>query len=172
MNRGTNMERKVPQSVLDLKDEKRAEVLITLLQEDREEIRFWQERLFTTSFWINAAILGLVAFLFQLDNRPPSILKDDNWPHSVRLAIALGCICLTIFHCVITRFAKKCIETNGKDLLLIQGGLLLTKQDYYIREQSIYEDEGRGLPQKYTWLLIVLNILLCLGSVCLTLLCS
>ena len=47
---------------LTMSADQEGDVLLKLLEQNRTEIRFWNERLFTASFWVDAAILGVIGF--------------------------------------------------------------------------------------------------------------
>lgn len=146
-------------SALDPGGMEKIQILLTLLQQNREEVRFWQERLFAASFWFNATTLGVVAFVLK----EPSV----STPRIATLqgVAAFGCICLSAFHFIIAVISRKAIETTGGDLVRIQSALLLTRGDAYFQGGRVYEDSGKWLPQYYIWWLVGLNVLLCIVSV-------
>lgn len=141
--------------------DKRAEILLWLLRENRSDIRFWQERLFFASFWLDAAIVGIVAFALR-----------EELNIGERVVLAIGCVCLAIFHSLIANVAKRSIELNGSGLLRLQAGLLLNAVGQYLSDEPIYSPTGKWLDQKYITSLIALNILLCAGALLVMLLTS
>lgn len=141
-------------SILVPSTDKKVEVLLWLLRENRMEIRFWQERLFFTSFWFNAAIIGIAAFALR---------ERTSFPN--KIVMAIGCICLAAFHFIICRVAKRATAHSGTDLLKIQAGLLLTEPDQFLSKESIYSKGGKWLEQGYITWFIFLNCLLCIGAI-------
>jgi hypothetical protein len=141
-------------SALDPSGVEKVQILVAILQQNREEVRFWQERLFAASFWFNATTLGVVAF----------VLKEPATA-TLQAMAAFGCVCLSAFHFIIAVIAKKAIETTGSDLVRIQSALLLTRNDSYMQGGRVYQDSGKWLPQYYIWWLVGLNVLLCVVSV-------
>jgi len=109
----------------------RSDVLSKLLELDREEIKFWQDQLFTMSFWVNAAILGIVSFVLQ--RRSPTAV--------IRYTSAGVCLCLSIFYILFVRVAEGAMVGNDHDLRGIQYALGLFKPGLYLNGQSIYGNE-------------------------------
>lgn len=142
------------ESALVLNGETSATVLLTLLQQNREEVRFWHSRVFSTSFWFDATVLAVVSF--TLAHPGSSALRD---------LAALGCVCLASFHFVIAMVAKGAIERTGRDLLLLQSGLLLNEPGHYLTQEPVYEAGCKWLPPNYIWKLVAFNLLLSIGSI-------
>jgi hypothetical protein len=135
---------------IDLKPENRIEVLVGLLQTNREEIREWQKALFEASFWFNAGILGITAFVHNLNEKTNLLL----------LIVGVGISCLSGFYLIFSHVAKKAIELSGIDLLKIQQALRLNEKDYYLNGDSIYPNTNKWLPQNYIIGLRLLNLVI------------
>jgi hypothetical protein len=114
---------------VDLKPGDR-EVMIKLLELDRGEIQYWEEKLFTVSFWINTAILAFVSFGLQ------------KMQHSalLRRVCALGCVVLCTFYLIFVNFAEQAMVANDHDLRGIQYALKLSTPSQYLKGQVIYEE--------------------------------
>lgn len=144
----------VPAWGLPMDENKRGDVLLKLLEQNRTEIRFWHERLFTTSFWVNAAILGIVGFA----------LKETDLAPALRWLAAFGVVALFLFHGVVAWSARTNIGRNGDDLVTIQNALLLTMAGAYLANGVIYP--AGPFPWRWRgWYLIGLNAALTLGAV-------
>lgn len=133
----------------------RASVMLHLLHEDREEIRYWQDKLFTVSFWFNAAILGIVGFAVQRDTLNPS----------ARYVFPAACLSLGIFYLIFARYAGGAISVNDNDLIGIQYALGLSEQDYYLKGQRVYGEVRELMPHPHIAHLVHLNALFVIGSV-------
>jgi hypothetical protein len=123
------MQEDIMATLLDqvLGDSSKCDTLRLLLEQDREEIRFWQERLFTGSVTLNAALLALAAF----------VLENDTTVR-LRLIAAVGCVGLALFHTILAFVAENNVMRNGRDLTLIQEALGLTRADKYVEGRSLY----------------------------------
>ncbi len=119
---------------LKLTDEDRLKVLTTLLEQNRQEIRFWQDKLFTISFLFTGLILGIV--VFTLKQKPDTAI--------LRRLAAGSCLGLCFFYFLYVEFAEGAISVNDYDLIGIQYGLKLSEEDQYLlKKQRIY---GAGDP--------------------------
>jgi hypothetical protein len=142
-----------PPGNITVDDNKRGDVLLKLLEQNRTEIRCWNERLFTASFWVAAAILGIVGF----------VLKEDTLTPELRVLAACGVGALALFHLSIAWRARSHVSTNGDGLVKIQRALLLTDHGAYRAGECIYED--KPFPKGWRWwYLDFLNGLLGLGA--------
>jgi hypothetical protein len=144
---------------LSLNAADKANVLTRLLEENREEIRFWQDHLFSISFVFSAAVLGIVAFAVQA--------KTST--RLLRYVCAVGCFILCIFYLLFVRFADDAISLNDHDLIGIQYALKLSTPGEYLQgnqpeSKTIY---GEGYPSGHPHIkhLVRLNVLLVIGSV-------
>lgn len=144
------------QPVVALDDKQRIEVLLRLIQINRQEIREWQQALFTASLWFNGAIVALAAFVLRSDTRPrPEIV----------LLISLGIVCLGAFYFVFSGVARSAVELSGTDLLKLQVALRLHESDHYLAGEPIYDQTGTWLPQSHVVWLRLLNLAVCLLAV-------
>ena len=145
------MKRLQEESPIDLKAEHRVEVLVSLLQSNRQEIREWQKSLFDASLWFNAGILGITAFIHGLNDKPNALL----------VIVGIGMACLCGFYFIFSHVAKRAIEMSGHDLLKIQRALRLQETGYYLGGEPIYPDTAKWLPQNYINWLRALNLTVC-----------
>ena len=97
-------------SALVLDPGTKAQVLLSILQKNRDEITFWQNSLFTASFWFNTGILALVAFAFERSSNP-----------ALAYFVAFGILLLAVFHNLFASVAKSAIEQTGLDLVRMVG---------------------------------------------------
>jgi hypothetical protein len=141
-------------SVLVLDSGKKADVLMSLLQRNREEITFWQNSLFTASFWFNAGTLALVAFAFEKAREP-----------SLAIFVGAGIFGLAIFYSIFASVAKSAIEHTGGDLVRIQDALLLTGIGEYFKDTWVYTPGHDWLPQAYIRWLRLLNLIISAGGI-------
>ena len=109
-------------------------VLTSLLHEDREEIRFYQDKLFTISFLFSAGVLGLAGFWLKLKN-------DSFW---LRVGIAATCLVFCFFYFRFVRFANEAIAVNDDDLIGIQFALGLHQEGRYLTGRPIYLEPERN----------------------------
>lgn len=110
------------------------EVMVKLLELDRGEIQYWEEKLFTVSFWINTAILALVSFVLQ---------KMQHY-EMLRRVCALGCVGLCVFYLIFVDFAEQAMVANDHDLRGIQYALKLSTTSQYLKGQVIYNDSKKN----------------------------
>jgi hypothetical protein len=138
----------------------KANVLIKLLEQNREEIRFWQNHLFTISFLFSAAVLGIVAFALQTTSNT----------RLIRYVCAAGCFILCIFYLFFVRFADNAISLNDHDMIGIQYALKLSTPGEYLQGKSnVIYAEGYPAGHSHIKNLVRFNVLLVIGSVILLL---
>jgi hypothetical protein len=138
----------------EVKDEKWTEVLIKLLEQDREEIRFWQAHLFTITLGFDAAILAIVSFALQ----------TKRFTDVHRVVFIGGCIFLCASYLLFLRFVDGAIAVNDYDLIGIQFGLRLSEAGRYLEGQPIYK-EGPSPGQSHIWKLALFDLALVVLSV-------
>ena len=136
-------------SALILDAAKKADVLVSLLEKNREEITFWQNSLFIASFWFNAGILALVAFAFEKSVAP-----------TLATFIGAGILSLAVFYNLFASVARSAIEHTGLDLVRIQSALLLTDVGEYLQGTWVYSPGDRWLPQTFVRWLRLLNLVI------------
>lgn len=134
----------------------KVEVLKTLLEQDREEIRFYQDKLFTVSFAFSAALLGMVAFALKTTG-PDSLL---------RRFFAASCFIFCIFYLLFAQFANNAIVQNNQDLAGIQYALDLSQPNAYLAHgQVIYGlRDPKSAENKHIYWLAIFNIMLAVAS--------
>ena len=103
--------------------------MIKLLEQNREEVRFVQNLLFTTSFWFIAAIFGIVSYN----------LGRTGYNPTFRWVSAGGCIFLCFFYLDFVDFAEGGMAINHDDIVGIQYALKLSNEGVYFRDQVIYQ---------------------------------
>lgn len=131
----------------------RANVLMKLLEQNREEVRFVQGLLFTTSFWFTVGIFGIVSFNLGIKGYHPFM----------RGASVAGCLLLCGFYFVFADFAEGAMVTSHDDMVGMQYGLELSKPNsYLLNDQVIYhagdfgsESHIKALVQFYVLLVFV-----------------
>lgn len=146
------------QPVINFSDGERAKVLTTLLDQDRAEIRFWQDKLFTISFLFTGLILGVVAFVAK--QLPGDVVA--------RRISAAACVILCLFYFTFVDFAEGAIGVNDHDLIGIQFALNLSTKNEYLRGQSIYGD-GKPTGHPHVRAIIRFNVVLTITAVALLL---
>ncbi len=117
----------------------KVEVMKTLLEENREEIRFYQDKLFTMSFTFSAALLGIVAFA----------LKKTTQSSLLRRVLAAGCFALCFFYLLFVHFADTAILVNDKDLIGIQYALDLSQTNAYLINDQVIFTNGQTIYQPH-----------------------
>lgn len=135
------------------------EVLGKLLTLDREEIKFWQDKFFTISFWISATMLAIVSFVIERESSskkgPPFGGTVDRTNGPLRGVAALTCVCLGGFYLFFAREAENAMVTNDYDIRGFQGALGLRQPGTYLVGQAIYGNKDvlkfttndiKGLP--------------------------
>jgi len=105
------------------------QVLTVLLQQNREEVRAWQEHLFHISLAFILAVLGIVSFALKMK-------VIDDW---LRLAFTVAVVFLCAFYLTFVKVAEEAIALNHRDLTGIEIGLKLAKEGEYIKDQAIYD---------------------------------
>lgn len=115
-------------------DAARIGVMTTLLELDRGEIQYWEEKLFTVSFWVNTAILAIVSFALQ----------KKSLTNMLRWACAFGCLALCAFYLIFVDFTERAMVANDHDVRGIQYALGLSKPGLYLQGRAIYE----GCPKE------------------------
>jgi hypothetical protein len=149
-----------PDSLLAINPETKASVLLALLEQNREEIRFWHEKMFQASFALNSAMVIVTGFV--LHEPPKEIL---SW------LAAIACLVFVVFHLVVGRLGTGAIRINGRDLEFIQAALRLAETGDYVKDKPIYQWTGtEWMPQRHFIALHVLNWILATGLI-VTLLC-
>lgn len=118
----------------------KVEVMKTLFQQNREEIRFYQDKLFTLSFTFSAALLGIVAFA----------LKNPGQSSPLRRVLVVSCFMLCIFYLLFVRFADTAILVNDKDLIGIQYALDLSQTNAYLTNDPVVFTNGQIICQPFT----------------------
>src|SRR6266480_4141219 len=98
---------------INIENEQRIEILLALLQTNRQEIREWQKSLFDASLWFNGGILAITAFVHNL-SKPDHVLTS-------LVSLGIGCFCA--FYLIFSRVARNAVELSGEDLLKIQRAL-------------------------------------------------
>ncbi len=106
-------------------------VMTKLLELDRGEIQYWEEKLFTVSFWVNTAILAIVSFALQ----------KKSLTNMLRWVCAFGCLALCLFYLIFVDFTERAMVANDHDVRGIQYALELSKPDEYLQGQVIYKGE-------------------------------
>jgi hypothetical protein len=144
---------------LQLSMAERANVLTKLLEDNRAEIRFWQDHLFTISFLFSAAVLGIVTFALQTTTNT----------RLIRYVCAVGCFSLVIFYLLFVRFAEDAISLNDHDLIGIQYALRLSTPGEYLQEDRVIYVEGYPAGHSHIKHFVRFNVLLVIGSIILLL---
>jgi len=116
-------------------DAARIGVMTKLLELDRGEIQYWEEKLFTVSFWVNTAILAIVSFALQ----------KTSLTNTLRWVCAFGCLALCAFYLIFVDFSERAMVANDHDVRGIQYALGLSKPGRYLKEQVVYEE---GCPKE------------------------
>lgn len=111
-------------------DPARMGVMTKLLELDRGEIQYWEEKLFTVSFWVNTAILAIVSFALQ----------KKSLTNMLRWVCAFGCLALCVFYLIFVDFTERAMVANDHDVRGIQYALGLSKPGLYLQRRAIYEE--------------------------------
>ena len=142
-------------------DGDKVKVLTTLLEQDRAEIKFWQERLFAVSFLFSGSVLAIV--WYTLTRKPDT--------RALRSVSAGGSLVLCVFYIWFVDFAQNAIVPNDYDLIGIQFALKLNEKGEYLQEQAIYKWEREGFGPEdlqghpHFRGLVQLNVLLTIAAV-------
>ncbi|HWB08763.1 MAG TPA: hypothetical protein VG826_06050 [Pirellulales bacterium] len=114
-------------------DHDRIDVVTKLIAEDRQEIRFYQDKLFTISFFFTAGVLGIAGFWLKLEN-------DNVW---LRLGLAALCLVFCGYYFRFVRFANEAIAINDHDLIGLQFAVGLAQPGEYLEERAIYPEPAQ-----------------------------
>jgi len=140
------------ESISSIDAEKKADVMLALLNANREEIRHWQNLLMSASFWFNGGIIGLITFFHGLSGR--TMILNAFFGVSI--------LCLGASYQVLASVAGQAIDMSGKDLLKFQKALLLSDAGAYLTGQYVYQPSETWLPQPFVKWLRILNFILCI----------
>jgi hypothetical protein len=134
---------------LDLRPEKKTEILLKLLEAGREETRHWHNIIINASFWFNAGILALVAFVIE-----------KKCSTGLTILTSIGVVGLAVFYILFARMIKEAIERVSKEVVRLQNALELAEKGSYVEGTSIYaaDPEEKGLEQRYIVKAIWLNV--------------
>jgi hypothetical protein len=145
-----------PEPTMTLKDETKATVMLALLEQNREEIRFWHEKMFQAAFALDSALLVVGAFVLH-DERQDKML--------VWIAIA-ACVLFAVFHQIVGRIGAGAIRINARDLEFIQATLRLNESGEFEKNNPIYTWTGtEWIPQQHFRFLHILNLSLAGGLI-------
>jgi len=148
-----------PTSVVEVNDADKKDVLLALLEQDREEIRFWHEKMFQASFALDTAMVAVSAFALQEAGKPD---KD-----MLSLAACAGVIMFAVFHQIVGKMASTSICINGRDVEFIQAALRLSDPGEYVENKAVYAWVGKEWkPEQalFIWL-HRLNVFLAAGLI-------
>ncbi|MCX6112781.1 MAG: hypothetical protein NTY22_05810 [Proteobacteria bacterium] len=138
--------------ILNFNSSEKKDVLLKLLEIDREETRFWQRNFFIISYGVLLFYVLLIQFACGIDG-------VRHLPENMLIFLSLVILVVMGFYVVITLYAKNIIKMNHFDLIKIQKALLLHTNNTYLDNDSIYKGE-KTMSESYLGLLLVINVFL------------
>jgi len=105
------------------------QVLTTLLTQNREEVRFWQNILFNVSLAFIAGILGIVSLA----------LKVTPLSEGLQCIYAAAVVFLCGLYLTFVSVGESAIALNHHDLTAVEIALNLATKGAYIQEETIYD---------------------------------
>jgi hypothetical protein len=148
--------RSKPEPVVAMNNETKATVLLALLEQNREEIRFWHEKMFQAAFALDSALMVVGAF----------VLHDESHDKVLLCVAIAACVLFAIFHQIVGQVGADAIRINGRDLEFIQATLHLAEPGEFEQKNPIYKWTGtEWIPQRHFKFLHILNLSLAGGLI-------
>ncbi len=145
-----------PVPAVEMSSDNKTAVLLAILNQNREEIRFWHEKMFQASFTLDSALMVVAAFA----------LRENIHGRAMLGVAAAACALFAIFHSIVERVGTGAIRINGRDLEFMQAALRLNEPGDYVKTDPIYAWTGtEWLPQRHFRFLRMLNLTLALGLI-------
>lgn len=146
----------VPPGKLEPNDEKKVDVLISLMNTSKFNILSWSERAYKATSWSVGIILAIVGYF---------ILHGNLMPFKGRIIITLGTILFGFMTQLYLSAAKRAHNGNGYVLVKCESALRLCEKGTYFKEQEFFGFSGQYLPSKSLKVLRMFHIVVLVFSV-------
>jgi hypothetical protein len=119
-------------SRLNIDSDRKAEVVLLVMNSIRGEIRGWHGRSYAVATWSIAVLLGVVAYW----------LKSGNC--SDQIFYVIGMLFFAVMSQIYLYFSQIAIKKNGQVLVKCEAALRLTEQDAYIDGKKFFDPSKKG----------------------------
>ena len=119
----------VPFGQIDISDEKKVDVLVSLIASSKTNILTWGERAFKATSWSVGIILSIVGYY---------ILHGNMMPLKGRIFITLGIILFGLLTQIYLASAKRAHTGNGYVLVKCESALRLCEKATYFEDYEFF----------------------------------
>ena len=151
----------IPQRAFELSDDKKAEVLISLMKDLRTNINEWTERTYKAAIWSIGLMLAIVGFTFS--NQMTSSLY-------VQIIIILGILIIGVLTQIYLWHGLKAHSGTGVALEKCQASLGLCEENYYLKGKAFFGFSGNWIKAKSIRILQLFHLLVMLVLITITIL--
>ena len=129
----------IPENNITLTDDKRADVLISVMNSIRQNILSWTERSYKVTSWSVGILLSVLSFW---------ILYGDPNSLKTRFIIALGLFIFGSFTQLYLLSALRAFRGNGDALIKCEAALKLCNAGFYSKDKPFFGYSGQWLSSK------------------------
>lgn len=147
MNNDPTRERGTNLSVLNISDDKKADILVSLGLQVRRNIHQWETRAFTASTWSIGILLGVLVLWVTGDNIPKQGAKTPLF-----VAVVLfGAMIQAILY-----FSRRKFMDNEPVSMAVRDGLRMNETGQYFSDRPFFKSQKQWGPP---WHIIFIEVL-------------
>jgi len=151
----------VPQKAFEISDDKKVDILISLMKDLRVNINEWTERTYKATIWSIGLMFAIVAY--GLTNN-----MNSNSIH--QLFIVLGLLIIGLLTQIFISYAKKAHSGTGIALEKCQVSLGFCEKNFYLKNMQFFGYSGKWLKAKSIQILQIFHFIVWLILVIATIL--
>lgn len=147
----------VPLSNLNISNEKKVDIIISLLSSFRNTVQTWTERAYKTTIWSIGIMLSVVGYW---------ILHGRGITGKGRLFFGIALFIFGLLTQLYLSAARRAHRGNGIAIAKCEAVLKLCDKDCYFEGERFFGYSGKWLPSKsltilqiFHWIILVISIL-------------
>ncbi len=129
----------IPESSLIISDDKKVDIIISVMSLLRNNVSSWTERAFKATSWSAGILISFITFW---------IINGKTIPLMDRVLISFGIFFFGIFMQFYLFSARRAHKGNGVAIAKCEVALKLCKKDFYINETIFFGYSGKWLNSK------------------------